>query len=73
MRRNQHVFAEADTSLGRTDLVLYIIKTDVAQSIRQAPSKLLLTKQEAVGKMVKEITEHRIIEKSNIPWSSPVL
>lgn len=73
LRCYQHVFAEPDTPMGRTDIVQHRINTGDAQPIRQAPRRLPLARQEQVEKMVKEMTEQGVIEESNSPWSSPVV
>lgn len=69
----QHMFAEPDKPLGRTDIVQYRINTEYAQPNRQASRRLPLAIQEQIEKMVKEITEQGVIEESNSPWSSPVV
>ena len=66
------MFASGESS-GRTNLVRHRINTGDAQSIRQAPRRLPLAKQEEVEKLVRKMLDDGVIEESDSPWSSPVV
>ncbi|UYV63183.1 K02A2.6-like [Cordylochernes scorpioides] len=73
LKKNQDVFSSGDGNLGRTDLVQHRIYTGDARPIRQPPRRLPMAKQEEVTGLLRKMKRDGIIEKSNGPWSSPVV
>ncbi|KAJ3654338.1 hypothetical protein Zmor_013532 [Zophobas morio] len=66
------MFASGQSS-GRTNIVQHQINTGNAQPIRQAPRSLPLANQEEAEELVRRMLDEGVIEKSNSPWSSPVV
>ena len=60
-------------SPGRTNIVRHQINTGDAQSIRQAPRRLPLAKQEENENLVRKMLDKGVVEESSSTWSSPVV
>ena len=73
LRRNQDVFATAETPFGRTTLVKHEIVTTSEKPIKQSVRRTPLHLREAASQEVKKMLKSGVIEPSNSPWASPVV
>jgi hypothetical protein len=67
------IFAMNIDEYGWTDRVFQLIDTGETRPIRQPPRRLPLAKQANVGEMLEDMQRRGVIEKSDIPWSPPVV
>ena len=67
------LFSTGPNDLGCTDLVRHEIHTGDARPIRQPPRRLPLARREEAEAILSEMRDHRVIEPSASPWSSPVV
>ena len=69
----QDVFSRDAQDLGCTSLVQHSIDTADGPPIKQPHRRVLLAKREELQHMVEEMAAQRIVERSDSPWSSPVV
>ena len=67
------IFASSDSGLGCTTMLKHSINTGNASPIRQAPRRLPAHRQQEATRLVNEMLQKDIIERSTSPWSSPVV
>ena len=66
------LFATEKGPLGRTSVVKHTIKTD-GPPIRQPLRRIPFALQSTVRTEIQKMLEQGVIQKSNSPWSSPVV
>ncbi|XP_070550678.1 uncharacterized protein [Ptychodera flava] len=69
----QDVISEGDGDLGRTDYVKHRIDTGGAKPIRIPPRRFPFQQQDESRKQIDEMLNKGLIERSNSPWSAPVV
>ena len=69
----QNVFAKGDDDLGKTGLVKHSIDTGNGKPIRQPIRRLPIHQRAEEEKQVKEMLKKGVVERSNSPWSSPIV
>ena len=62
-----------DHDIGRTKIVRHFINTEGADPIRQPLRRLPFHRRQEVKHLVDSILERGVIEKSQGPWSSPIV
>ena len=67
------VFSQGDHDLGRTSLVKHTINTANHAPIKQPPRRVAPAKREEMQRLVEEMAAQGVIERSDSPWSSPVV
>ena len=67
------VFPENDCDLGRTGVIKHTINTGNAHPIRQSPRRIPKHLQSETSKLINQMLQNNIIQKSTSPWSSVVL
>ncbi|XP_017324752.2 uncharacterized protein LOC108266221 [Ictalurus punctatus] len=64
---------EASYELWMTQLVHHEIKTQPGVVVRQRPYRVPEARRQAIEEEVSRMLQDNIIEKSNSPWSSPIV
>ena len=67
------IFADTGSDVGRTNKLKHIIFTGDTQPIRQPARRVPPHRKAEVSKLLQEMLEKDIIERSNSPWASPVV
>lgn len=67
------VFSSADDDLGRTNLAEHHIDTGHHPPIRVPPRRIPITKREEATKLIEDMSDQGLIERSNSPWSSALV
>ena len=67
------VFSSGDHDIGRTSLTEHIISTGDSRPIKVPPRRLPIGKRLEAEKMIADMKEQGLIEKSCSPWSSPLV
>lgn len=73
VRKNNDLFAKKDSDLGVTDTVKMKIVTGDHHSIKNRPYRVSLNKRQIIDKAITEMMSARIIERSQSPWSFPLV
>ncbi|ROT64723.1 hypothetical protein C7M84_017328 [Penaeus vannamei] len=66
-------FSKGDLYLGRTGLVQHHIRTGDALPIKHAPRRIAPARREEMQRSVMEMEAQGVVERSDSPWSSPVV
>ena len=69
----QDVFSRNDADLGRTGLVKHRIDTGNNKPVKQPLRRFPIHRREEEEKLVKEMLDKGVIERSNSPWSSAIV
>ena len=67
------VFSAGDRDIGRTSLAEHTISTGDCRPIKVPPRRLPIGKRQEAEGMIAEMSEQGLIEKSNSPWSFPLV
>ena len=67
------IFADTGSDVGRTNKLKHTIFTGDTQPIRQPARCVPPHRKAEVSKLLQEMLEKDIIERSNSPWASPVV
>ena len=67
------VFALQDHERGEVDKVTHTINTDDHPPIYQSSRRIPFAQHKEMLKLVNDMLQHDVIEKSSSPWSSPVV
>ncbi|KAK4295125.1 hypothetical protein Pmani_032308 [Petrolisthes manimaculis] len=67
------VFSRGDMDLGRTALVKHSVNTGNSSPVKQAPRRVAPAKREEMQQAVESMAALGLIERSDSPWSSPVV
>ncbi|XP_076383753.1 uncharacterized protein LOC143261038 [Megalopta genalis] len=67
------VFAKDSEDVGKCDVVCHKIDTGDSLAIKQAPRRLPLHRRLEVDELLSKMERQGVIEKSQSPWSSPVV
>ena len=73
IKKKYEAFQLHESDLGLTDLIEHKIDTGTNKPIKQRQHRIPPTMREEVDKQVQEMLSAGIIEKSESPWSSPML
>lgn len=73
VRKNNDLFAKKDSDLGVTDTVKMKIVTGDHHSIKNRPYRVSLNNRQIIDKAITEMISARIIERSQSPWSFPLV
>jgi len=73
LTRYADVFSKGDLDLGRTGLVQHHIRTGDALPIKHAPRRIAPARREEMQRSVMEMEAQGVVERSDSPWSSPVV
>ena len=73
IKRNQDLFAKKDSDLGFSNTVKMSINTGDHHPIKNRPYRVPLNKRQIIDKAVKEMLDAKIIERSQSPWSFPLV
>ena len=68
-----HTFAESSTDIGRTDILKHTIDTGSSHPIRQAARRVPPVRKGEVSKLLQEMLEKDVIQRSKSPWASPIV
>ncbi|CAC5425004.1 unnamed protein product [Mytilus coruscus] len=66
-------FSKDETDLGRTSLIELCIETGDAKPVKQPPRRVPLDYAGEEQKLIDQMTNQGIIQKSTSPWSSPLV
>ncbi|GBM73680.1 Retrovirus-related Pol polyprotein from transposon 297 [Araneus ventricosus] len=69
----QNLFSTSDSDVGRCNMTQHRINTGNHPPIKQYPRRLPLAKKQEAERLVKEMVDNGIIEKSSGPWASPIV
>ena len=67
------IFAGPGEGGGRTDKLMHKIDTGDAHPIRQAARRIPPHKKEEVSKLLQDMLQKDIVERSSSPWASPIV
>ncbi|KAK3878771.1 hypothetical protein Pcinc_016582 [Petrolisthes cinctipes] len=67
------VFSQGDMDLGRTALVKHSVNTGNSSPVKQAPRRVAPAKREEMQQAVESMAALGLIERSDSPWSSPIV
>ncbi|ROT65393.1 hypothetical protein C7M84_016626 [Penaeus vannamei] len=73
LTRYADVFSKGDLDLGRTGLVQHHIRTGDILPIKHAPRRIAPARREEMQRSVMEMEAQGVVERSDSPWSSPVV
>lgn len=73
LSRYADVFSRGDLDLGRTSLVKHHIDTGSSRPVKQPPRRVGCVKRDEMRREVEKMAALGIIERSDSPWSSPVV
>ncbi len=73
LKKYDHLFAENDLELGRTNVVEMTLDTGDSPPVRQKPYRTPLAQREVVEEHIKSMLEAGIIRPSTSPWASPLV
>lgn len=73
LERNKDLFVTEDKDLGRTNTVEMRIDTGTHEPIRKCPYRTPLKQRKEVELALEEMMRAGIIERSNSPWSFPIV
>ena len=71
--KNNDLFAKKDSDLGVTDTVKMKIETGDHHPIKNRPYRVPLNKRQIIDKAILEMMDAKIIERSQSPWSFPLV
>ena len=69
----QDIFAKDKLELGRTHLAEHSIDTGTTPPIKQRVRRVPIHKQDVEAKLVQDMIDQGVIERSNSPWASPIV
>ncbi|KRZ52308.1 Retrovirus-related Pol polyprotein from transposon 17.6 [Trichinella nativa] len=69
----KQIIATDEYNTGRTNACKHSINTGDASPIKQPPRRIPYHQKETVRRMLSEMTNHKVIEPSCGPWSSPIV
>ncbi|KRX32928.1 hypothetical protein T05_9402 [Trichinella murrelli] len=69
----KQIIATYEYNTGRTNACKHSINTGDASPIKQPPRRIPYHQKETVRRMLSEMTNHKVIEPSCGPWSSPIV
>lgn len=69
----EDIFSSGDHDLGNTDIAVHHIDTGDHQPIKTPPRRMPLHKREVAEKLVSDMAQQGLIEKSFSPWSSALV
>ena len=69
----QDIFSKHNYDIGCTDLCTFSIDTGDHLPIKQAPRRLSPEATRAADEIIEELLLHKLIEKSDSPWASPLV
>ena len=67
------IFALQEHDRGKVDNVMHSININDHSPIHQPPRQISFAQRKEMLKLVNDILQHNIIERSSSPWSSPVV
>ena len=67
------VFSSSTSDLGRTNKLKHSIDTGGAAPIRQSVRRLPPQRRNDVGRLIGEMLESGVVERSTSPWASPIV
>ena len=70
---NSDIFSEGDHDLGSTDFAKHHIETNNHRPIKIPPRRIPLAKRDDAERLVSDMAQQGLIEKSASPWSSPLV
>ncbi|KRY14748.1 PiggyBac transposable element-derived protein 2 [Trichinella patagoniensis] len=70
---HDQIIATDEYNTGRTNACKHSINTGDASPIKQPPRRIPYHQKETVRRMLSEMTNHKVIELSCGPWSSPIV
>ena len=73
LHQYKDVFSLSEQDLARTNLIGHQIDTGNARSIKQKPRRTSPSKHAEIERQVEDLLQRGVVEKSNSPWSSPVV
>ena len=73
LNRYAHTFSENESDLGLANLVEHVIDTAEAKPIKQPPRRVPAAFAEEEKKIITQMHEQGIIQKSTSPWASPLV
>ena len=73
MKQNVDLFAEKDTDLGKTNIIMMSIDTGNHPPIKPRPYRTPFAKCQTVDKAVDDMLAANIIRPSRSPWSFPIV
>lgn len=73
VNKNKDLFAKNDSDLGVTETVKMKIDTEGHHPIKNRPYRAPLNKRQIIDKAIAEIMDAKIIERSQSPWSFPLV
>lgn len=73
LTKYSQALSKHESDLGRTNLIEYTIDTADSQPITQLPRRVSMVFAEEEQKVVSDMYEQDTIQKSNSPWSSPIV
>ena len=73
LEKYQHLFAESDLELGRTNTVEMKLDTGDSHPIRSKPYRTPLAQRSLVEDHVKQMMDAKVISPSTSPWASPIV
>ena len=71
--KNQDLFANKDSELGKTDTVKMQIDVGKNQPIKLKPYRTPIKNREVIDKAINEMLDADVIKRSRSPWSFPVV
>jgi hypothetical protein len=73
LAKYSQAFSKHESDLGRTNVIEYTIDTGDSKPIKLLPRRVPMAFAGEEKKIVSEMYEQGIIQKSNSPWSSPLV
>ncbi|CAC5413534.1 unnamed protein product [Mytilus coruscus] len=73
LNKYSDTFSKDETDLGRTSLSKFCIETGDAKPIKQPPRRVPMAYAGEEKKLIDQMTNQGIIQKSTSPWSSPLV
>ncbi|VDI17858.1 Hypothetical predicted protein [Mytilus galloprovincialis] len=73
LNKYSDTFSKDETDLGRTNLIEFCIETGDAKPVKQPPRRVPMAYADAERKLIDQMTNQGIIQKSTSPWSSPLV
>ncbi|CAC5376837.1 unnamed protein product [Mytilus coruscus] len=73
LNKYSDTFSKDETDLGRTSLIEFCIETGEAKPIKQPPRRVHMASAGEEKKLIDQMINQGIIQKSTSPWSSPLV
>ena len=73
LAKNADVFSTGDLDLGCTDLVEHHIDTGSHRPVKQAPRRIAPARRQEMEKVMEDLRQQGLIERSSSPWTSAVV